>query len=165
MSAPVSWSRIGLLSLGAAGLFGAYSLLPAGSRLDHMDFLADKASVLQFCDPQNVRPLPTQAGRPAVAMTVQRVPGAPAGKAVMTLTTISGKPVGPADLLPVGGRKISLEITDAAGGAVHPGSVVPASKAGEWTFQADLAGKGPWRAVATFTPAATGKTLTAEARW
>ena len=155
MSAPIPWRQAALPTLAAALLLAGFHFLPRGSTLSHMDFLADKATVLQFCDAQNSRPLAAAAGGEPVTM-ILTPPGAalPAGArtVLLRLTTISHKPIGPDDLLPRDHPAVRLAIFDPAGTLLPPNEALPGKTPGEWTFR--LAPKaGTYRVSASFTPA------------
>jgi hypothetical protein len=158
MGVGAAWRQAALITLGAGAVLAAWHLLPAGSSLTPMDFLADEHAVLQFCDPLNSRPLPVVAGRPPVTL-------AATGQGVFTLTTISGKPIGPADLLPRGHPDLRLTITDPAGASVRVANVAPGRIPGLWA--ADFAPQqgGIYRMTAAFTPIATEKETTAAANF
>jgi len=162
MSIAAPWRQSALITFGAGIVLAGFYLLPAGSTLTPMDFLADKATVLQFCDPLNSRPLVADAARPAVTLAVTDASKVDAAsrRVVFTLTTISGKPIGPADLLPRGHPQVQLSIIDPAG-TPYQARATPRKKPGEWTFDFARQEPGLWHVDATFTPAATGKEVTA----
>jgi hypothetical protein len=162
MSIAAPWRQAALITFAAGALLAGFYLLPAGSTLAPMDFLADKATVLQFCDPLNSRPLLADAARPPVTLAVVDASKVDAAsrRVIFTLTTISGKPIGPADLLPRGEPDVGLLITDHAG--IHyQERATPGRIPGEWTFALAQQRAGLWHVIATFTPAATGNEVTA----
>jgi hypothetical protein len=166
MSAAVPWRQAAAITLGAGAVLAGFYLLPAGSSLTPMDFLGDEHAVLQFCDPLNSRPLPVIAGRPAVTLALApSSPSVPGGavEAVFTLTTISGKPIGPGDLLPRGHPEVRIAITGPAGITVHPEGATPGRIPGQWMANFAPQGAGTYKMTATFTPAVTEKEITAAA--
>jgi hypothetical protein len=163
MSIAAPWRQAALITFGAGIVLAGFYLLPAGSTLTPMDFLADKATVLQFCDPLNSRPLVADAARPPVTLAVNDAfkVDAASRRVLFTLTTISGKPIGPDDLLPRGHPEVLLTLTDSAGTRYDPVRATPGAKVGEWTFAIEPKGPGLFHVVAMFTPTATGNEVTA----
>jgi hypothetical protein len=83
--------------------------------------------------------------------------------AVASLSTSTGKVIGPEDLLVAHTEKLHLLIFDPTlrdYQHVHP---VPGSRAGDWTFSFTPHRPGLYRVFADFTPAATGRSLYASA--
>jgi len=163
MSPALPWRQAAFITLGAAAALAGFYLLPAGSSLTPMDFLADKATVLQFCDPRNTRPLEVSAARPAVTLALAKAltVDAASRRVIFTLTTISGKPVGPADLLPRGQPKVRVAITGQAGAEAFSGVAAPGARSGEWSVDFVPLAAGRYHIAATFTPAATGSEIAA----
>jgi hypothetical protein len=160
------WRQTALLTLGAVALFIGIRRLPIGTNLSHMDFRAQGKNVIEFCDPLNPQFLPVVAVRSPVTLTVT-TDAEPAARqtvgATLTLTTSTGKPVGPADLLVAHTQKLHLLIVDPTltdYQHVHP---LPGRLPGEWTFQFVPRLGGLYRLFADFTPAATGRGLYASA--
>jgi hypothetical protein len=160
MSAPLSraqWRQIGLLTLGAAGLFVGLRFFQGRPELTHMDFVAGGPGSLEFCDPANPRFLPVVERSSPVLLTVRTeappLTGGPVA-AVITLQTSTGKPIGPRDLLPTATQKMNLFIVDPALAdfqAVQPEPGAP----GQWSFAFTPRRAGAYRIFADFTPAAT----------
>ena len=157
--------RIAVITLVAAVLFVTVRLLPTGTNLSHMDFRVQGGNVIEFCDPANPQFLPVVAVRSPVTLAV--VPSGPAKAggdvlATLTLTTFSGKPIAPEDLLVVQTRRIHLLIVDPSLDDyqhVHP---EPGRRPGEWTLRFHPRYGGVYRVFADFTPVATNRGLYAE---
>jgi len=157
--------RIAVITLVAAVLFVTVRLLPTGTNLSHMDFRVQGGNVIEFCDPANPQFLPVVAVRSPVTLAV--VPSGPAKAggdvlATLTLTTFSGKPIAPEDLLVVQTRRIHLLIVDPSLDDyqhVHP---EPGRRPGEWTLRFHPRYGGAYRVFADFTPVATNRGLYAE---
>jgi hypothetical protein len=148
------------ITLGAGVVLGGFLLLPAGSSLTPMDFLADRGAVLQFCDPQNSRPLQASAGQGPVTLAVTAGPDEGRGVAAtagFTLATASGKPICARDILPRGNPEVRVSIQTGAGGRLGAAWVRPGRRPGQWTFGFTPPGPGRYRVEAAFTPVATGK--------
>ncbi len=158
--------RVAVITLAAAALFVVVRLLPTGTNLSHMDFRVQGGNVIEFCDPANPQFLPVVAVRSPVTLTVEAAGAARAGAdvaATLTLTTFSGKPIAPEDLLVVQTRRIHLLITDPSledYQHVHPD---PGPRAGQWLFRFHPRFGGAYRLFADFTPVATNRGLYAEA--
>jgi hypothetical protein len=133
-----------------------------------MDFRVDPKSgkSIEFCDPANPQFIPVVAVKSPVVLSVATAETPVAGqpiKATVTLSTSSGKPVAPADLLVVHTRPLHLLIIDPSLNDyqhVHP---EPADKPGQWVFDFTPSAGGTYRIFADFTPAATGRGLYAGA--
>jgi hypothetical protein len=150
----------------AVVLYVTVRLLPTGSNINHMDFRMEGKGALEFCDPANPQFIPVVAVRSPVVVTLQPE-SAPARdepvKFTLKLTTASGKPVGPADLLVAHTRKLHLLIADPTLSDyqhVHP---EPGRRDGEWVFTVTPLRAGTYRVFADFTPAATQRGLYASA--
>jgi hypothetical protein len=81
----------------------------------------------------------------------------------LTLVTAGGKPIAPEDLLVMHGKKLHLLITDPTLTEyqhVHP---EPTRRPGEWSFLFTPRLGGSYRFFADFTPAATARSLYANA--
>lgn len=153
------------LSLGALALFVVVRLLPTGTNLSHMDFRVQGGNVIEFCDPANPQFLPVVSVRSPVTLAVRTAGAARAGEpveATLVLTTFSGKPIAPEDLLVVQTRRIHLLIVDPSLDDyqhVHP---EPGRRPGEWTFRFLPRFGGAYRLFADFTPVATNRGLYSE---
>jgi hypothetical protein len=163
---PRQWRRIAVITLAAGALFVTMRELPTGTNLSHMDFRVQGGNVIEFCDPANPQFLPVVAVRSPVTLAVS-ASGPPRAAtdvaATLTLTTFSGKPIAPEDLLVVQTRRIHLLITDPSledYQHVHP---APGPRPGEWVFHFKPRFGGAYRFFADFTPVATNRGLYAEA--
>jgi hypothetical protein len=166
---PVSaseWKRTAVITAAAAALFVGVRLLPTGTNLSHMDFRVQGGNVIEFCDPANPQFLPVVDVRSPVTLKLLAAEAPRAGDEVretLTLTTFSGKPIAPEDLLVVQTRRIHLLIVDPSLDDyqhVHP---EPGRTPGEWTFRFAPRFGGAYRVFADFTPVATNRGLYAEA--
>jgi hypothetical protein len=159
------WRRIAVITGVAVALFVTVRELPTGTNLSHMDFRVQGGNVIEFCDPANPQFLPVVAVRSPVTLAV--APDAPARAgadctATLVLTTFSGKPIAPEDLIVVQTKPIHLLIVDPSLDDyqhVHP---VPAHAAGQWRFSFRPRFGGAYRIFADFTPVATSRGLYAE---
>jgi hypothetical protein len=153
--------QIGLITLGAIGVFAFLRWLPTGTNLSHMDFRVDAKNPIDFCDPLNPQFIPVVAVPSPVTMTLQSG-AAVAGRelrASVRLQTASGKPIAPADLLVVHTERLHLLIADPTltdYQHVHP---TPGDIPGEWSFRFTPRRSGGYRVFADFTPAATARGL------
>jgi hypothetical protein len=163
---PREWRGIAAITAGAAALFVIVRELPTGTNLSHMDFRVQGPNVIEFCDPANPQFLPVVAVRSPVSLEVAASAPPRAGSAVgatLVLTTFSGKPIAPEDLLVVHTRPIHLLIVDPSLDDyqhVHPR---PGRRPGEWVFSFTPRFGGVYRIFADFTPVATNRGLYAEA--
>jgi hypothetical protein len=159
------WRGIAAITAGAAALFVGVRLLPTGTNLSHMDFRVQGGNVIEFCDPANPQFLPVVAVRSPVSLSVAAETPPQAGRevrATLVLTTFSGKPIAPEDLLVVQTRRIHLLIADPSledYQHVHP---EPGRRPGEWTFRFLPRYGGTYRIFADFTPVATNRGLYSE---
>jgi hypothetical protein len=171
VSAPASrlgagqWRSAALISAAAAILFVVVRRLPTGTNLSHMDFRVQGANVIEFCDPANPQFLPVVSVRSPDTMAVAAASPPLAGRDVrasLTLTTFSGKPIAPEDLLVVQTKRIHLLIVDPSLDDyqhVHP---VPGRVPGQWDFEFRPRYGGAYRIFADFTPVATARGLYSE---
>jgi hypothetical protein len=158
--------QILVITATALALYVAVRLLPTGSNLNHMDFRTEGKGALEFCDPANPQFIPVVAVRSPVSVSLQsdRPPARDQEiKFTLKLTTASGKPVGPADLLVAHTRKLHLLVIDPTLSDyqhIHP---EPGRRDGEWVFSMTPQRAGTYRVFADFTPAATQRGLYASA--
>ena len=159
-------TQIILITAAALALYVFVRLLPVGSNLNHMDFRMEGKGAIEFCDPANPQFIPVVAVRSPVVVTLQ-TDKPPARdqetRFTLKLTTASGKPVAPADLLVAHTRKLHLLIVDPTLNDyqhVHP---EPGRRDGEWVFTLTPQRAGTYRVFADFTPAATQRGLYASA--
>ncbi len=159
------WLGVAAITAAAAALFAVVRMLPTGTNLSHMDFRVQGANVIEFCDPANPQFLPVVAVRSPVSLAVSAASPPRAGEdveATLVLTTFSGKPIAPEDLLVVQTRRIHLLIVDPSLDDyqhVHP---VPGRRPGEWSFRFHPRFGGAYRIFADFTPVATARGLYSE---
>ena len=161
-----TWRQVALITMGAIALYVGFRLLPTGSNLNHIDFrTGGSPGSLEMCDPSNPQFIPVMAVRSPVSMSVSVESGdgrAEAGRevrGVVRLTTASGKPIGPVDLLVMHTRKLHLLVVDPTltdYQHLHP---EPGAKDGEWVFAFTPKSGGVYRIFADFTPTATGRGL------
>lgn len=163
---PVPWRQIGLITVAAVAIFCGMRWLPTGTNLSHMDFRVNAKNSIDFCDPLNPQFIPVVAVASPVSMTIRTESAPAAGSVVsctLTLRTASGKPIGPVDLLLSHTRLLHLMIADPSltdYQHVHPEA---GKVAGDWTFTFTPKLAGDYRIFADFTPAATGRSLYANA--
>jgi hypothetical protein len=107
-SAPASPSlrsralRILVITLVALGIYAGFRRLPAGTDLNHMDFRVSGGQAIEFCDPANPQFIPVVEVRSPVVLALTSRSPAEVGRTVelsARLTTASGKPLEPKDLL------------------------------------------------------------------
>ena len=158
--------QMAAITAGALLLFVVVRGLPTGTNLSHMDFRVQGANTIEFCDPANPQFLPVVAVRSPVSLAVSTATPPRAGSdvaATLVLTTFSGKPIAPEDLLVVQTKRIHLLIVDPSLDDyqhVHP---VPGRRPGEWAFSFRPRFGGAYRIFADFTPVATSRGLYSEA--
>ncbi len=122
--------------------------------------------MVELCDPANPQFVAVTTARSPVALTLRGDRPAVTGRDVrvtLALTTSTGKPVGPADLLVQHTRKLHLLVVDPTlhdYQHLHP---EPGETYGEWTvvFTPRLA--GVYRVFADFVPVPTARSLYASA--
>ncbi len=131
-----------------------------------MDFRVSGKNSVDYCDPANPQFIPVIAARSPVKMTL-KTEGTPKRgeelRVTLTLVTAGGKPIAPEDLLVMHGKKLHLLITDPTLTEyqhVHP---EPTRRPGEWAFLFTPRLGGTYRFFADFTPAATARSLYANA--
>lgn len=156
---PVNWRGAAWITAGALALFAAFRLLPTGTNLHHMDFRVEGKGALEMCDPSRPQFIPVVAARSPVVLQLRRDGAAERNNWILTLATVGGKPVGPADLLTVHTRKLHLLVVDESLGDYQHLHPEPGEKPGEWRFTHTPAHGGVYRVFADFTPAATGRGL------
>jgi hypothetical protein len=132
-----------------------------------MDFRVNARNSIDSCDPLNPQFIPVVAVASPVALTLDHTRGSvgPGVEARFTakLTTASGKPIAPEDLLISHTKRLHLLIVDPGLDDyqhVHP---EPGPAKGEWSFAFSPKREGRYRVFADFTPVATGRGLYASA--
>jgi hypothetical protein len=163
---PTQWRQIGMITAVAVAVFATIRWLPTGTNLSHMDFRVTAKNPIDFCDPLNPQFIPVVAVASPVTMKLA-TDGAPAAgrevRCTLTLRTASGKPIAPEDLLVSNTKLLHLMIVDPSltdYQHVHP---EPAKTPGDWTFAFTPRREGDYRLFADFTPAATARSLYANA--
>ena len=151
------------ITVGAVALYALLRALPTGTNLHQVDFSVTGKGALELCDPASPQFIPVVAVRSPVTMTVVPQEGAGANHFLARLSTSTGLPIGPVDLLVVHERKLHLLIVDDTLGDyqhIHP---EPTRHAGEWSFAFAPTRSTGYRVFADFTPVATGRSLYASA--
>lgn len=153
---------IGWITAAALGLFLILRWLPVGSNLNHMDFRVAEKGAIEFCDPNSPQFIPVIAAKSPVQLALKSEAPVAVGRPVrftLTMSTASGKPIGPADLLVAHTRKLHLLAVDPTlqdYQHLHP---EPGRRDGEWVFDMLPTRSGVYRVFADFTPAATARGL------
>ena len=170
MSASGQRGQIVLLTVGAIALYIAFRLLPTGTNLHSADFDTRGKGMVELCDPSNPQFVTVTTARSPVTMTLRGDrPGdvsAVSGhetRLTLTLVTMTGKPVGPADLLVQHTRKLHLLVIDPTlhdYQHIHP---EPGKVDGDWTFSFTPRLAGTYRVFADFVPVPTARSLYAGA--
>jgi len=158
--------QIAVITAVALAVFLFFRFIPTGTNLNHMDFRVSGKNAVDYCDPANPQFIPVIAARSPVKMTL-KTEGTPKRgeelRVTLTLVTAGGKPIAPEDLLVMHGKKLHLLITDPTLTEyqhVHP---EPTRRPGEWSFAFTPRLGGTYRFFADFTPAATARSLYANA--
>lgn len=163
---PAQKKQLAWITAGAITVFLVFRFLPTGTNLNHMDFRVNARNSIDFCDPSNPQFIPVVAAASPVKMTLKTAGQAAAGgevRATLTLVTASEKPIAPEDLVVMHAKKLHLLIADPSltdYQHVHP---EPTRTAGEWSFGFTPRFGGTYRVFADFTPAATNRSLYANA--
>lgn len=158
--------QIGWITAAAVVVFLIFRFLPTGTNLNHMDFRVNARNSINFCDPANPQFIPVVAAASPVKLTLKTAAQPTAGgevRATLSLVTASGKPIAPEDLVVMHAKKLHLLIADPSltdYQHVHP---EPTRTAGEWSFAFTPRFGGTYRVFADFTPAATNRSLYANA--
>lgn len=164
--APVRRGQIVAITLGAVALYAGFRLLPIGTNLHQLDFDTRGQGMIELCDPANPQFVAVTTARSPVTMTLRGdVPAEPGREMqlVLTLTTSTGKPVGPADLLVQHTRKLHLLVVDPTlrdYQHLHP---EPGETNGEWVVPFTPRLAGTYRVFADFVPVPTRRSLYAGA--
>ena len=162
---PAQRRQLLLLTLGALAVFVGFRWLPTGTNLNHGDFRMEGGNVLEFCDPAAPQFLPVTTARSPVTLTVEPL-SLTSGEAVeltLRLTTSTGKPIAPVDLLVAHTRKLHLMIVDPSVTDYQHLHPEPGETPGEWRVRFTPRLAGTYRVFADFTPAATARGLYASA--
>lgn len=165
---PAQRRSLGLITVAALGLYLGVRLLPTGSNLNHMDFRVTEKGAIEFCDPANPQFIPVVAVKSPVALALRAegllAPNQPQ-RFTLVMTTASGKPIGPADLVVAHTKKLHLLVIDPTMNDYQHLHPEPGRKDGEWVFELTPARTGRYLVFADFTPAATGRGLYASAEF
>jgi hypothetical protein len=154
------------MTAAAAALMLALRLLPKGPQLTHMDFISGGPGALEFCDLQNPKFLPVRTRSSPVTMSLDSAMPLTAGgteEVTLALGTVTGKPIGPGDLVPTGAERINLLAVDPDLEDFQVFPPVPGDRPGRWRFAFTPRRTGVYRIFADFTPAATGREMYASA--
>jgi len=165
---PAQRRSLGLITAAALALYVGVRLLPTGSNLNHMDFRVTETGAIEFCDPSNPQFIPVVAVKSPVAMALQAGAEPAVNQPIpftLRLSTASGKPIGPADLMVAHTRKLHLLVVDPTLNDYQHLHPVPGRRPGEWVFELTPARTGRYLVFADFMPAATGRGLYASAEF
>ena len=162
---PAQRRQLLLLTLGALAVFVGFRWLPTGTNLNHGDYRMEGGNVLEFCDPAAPQFLPVTTARSPVTLTVEplSLTGGEAVELTLRLTTSTGKPIAPVDLLVAHTRKLHLMIVDPSVTDYQHLHPEPGETPGEWRVRFTPRLAGTYRVFADFTPAATARGLYASA--
>jgi len=156
----INWRGATWITAGALALYALFRVLPTGTNLHHLDFRVEGKGALEMCDPSRPQFIPVVAARSPVVMTLAPAPGTTDPHAItLTLGTIGGKTIGPADLLTVHTRKLHLLAVDESLSDYQHLHPEPGEQPGEWRFTHTPLHGGLYRIFADFTPAATARGL------
>lgn len=153
---------LGLITAAALGLYVFMRWLPVGSDLNHMDFRVTEKGAIEFCDPNSPQFIPVIAAKSPVQLALKGDTAPAVGRPVrftLTMSTASGKPIGPADLLVAHTKKLHLMVVDPTLNDYQHLHPVPGARPGEWVFEMTPSRPGLYRVFADFTPAATARGL------
>lgn len=153
---------LGLITAAALGLYVFMRWLPVGSDLNHMDFRVTEKGAIEFCDPNSPQFIPVIAAKSPVQLALKGDTAPAVGRPVrftLTMSTASGKPIGPADLLVAHTKKLHLMVVDPTLNDYQHLHPVPGPRPGEWVFEMTPSRPGLYRVFADFTPAATARGL------
>ncbi len=153
--------QVVMLTLGALGVFALFRWMPTGTNLSHGDFRLEGGNVLEFCDPAAPQFLPVTTARSPVALTATPATtgvGEPT-KLTLRLSTSTGKPISPVDLLVAHEHKLHIMIVDPTLQDYHHVHPVASETPGEWTAVFTPRLPGTYRVFADFTPAVTARGL------
>jgi hypothetical protein len=162
----VRWRQVVLLTAGALALYGAFRALPTGTNLHSNDFNLQGKGMVELCDPANPQFVVVTTARSPVSLTLRETPPAVTGietRLILALSTATGKPVGPADLLVEHTRKLHLLVVDPTLNDYQHLHPEPGETYGEWTVAFTPRLAGVYRVFADFVPVPTGRSLYASA--
>lgn len=156
------WRALLLITAAALAFYAFMRWLPIGSNLNHMDFRVEEKGAIEFCDPNSPQFIPVISAKSPVQLKLRSdVPPARGRPVTFTLTmsTASGKPIGPADLLVAHTRKLHLLVVDPTLNDYQHLHPEPGREPGEWIFRFAPERAGTYRVFADFMPAATARGL------
>lgn len=156
------WLAVALITAGALALYVVMRLLPTGTNLSHMDFRVTGQTALELCDPTKPQFIPVAAVQSPVQLALEALDEPGANRPIrfrLTMTTASGKPVAPEDLLVAHTRRLHLLVIDPTLNDYHHEHPEPGRRAGEWLFELTPSRPGAYMVFADFVPAATGRPL------
>lgn len=159
-------TQIALITVAAVALYAGFRVLPTGTNLHPVDFNTQGKGMVELCDPSNPQFVAVTTARSPVTMTLRGdIPAAPGreSKLTLVLATMTGKPVGPADLLVQHTRKLHLLVVDPTLNDYQHLHPEPGAVDGEWTFAFTPRLAGTYRVFADFVPVPTGRSLYAGA--
>ena len=162
----VRWRQVVILTAGALALYGAFRALPTGTNLHSNDFNLQGKGMVELCDPANPQFVAVTTARSPVSLTLRENPPAATGSETrlsLALSTATGKPVGPADLLVQHTRKLHLLVVDPTLNDYQHLHPEPRETYGEWTVTFTPRLAGVYRVFADFVPVPTGRSLYASA--
>lgn len=159
-------TQVALITAAAVALYAGFRVLPTGTNLHPVDFNTQGKGMVELCDPSNPQFVAVTTARSPVTMTLRGdIPAAPGheSKLTLVLATMTGKPVGPADLLVQHTRKLHLLVVDPTLNDYQHLHPEPGAVDGEWTFAFTPRLAGTYRVFADFVPVPTGRSLYAGA--
>lgn len=165
---PAQRRSLGLITAAALALYVGVRLLPTGSNLNHMDFRVTETGAIEFCDPANPQFIPVVAVKSPVTLALKAGAEPAVNRPIpftLLLSTASGKPIGPADLMVAHTRKLHLLVVDPTLNDYQHLHPTPGRRPGEWVFELTPARPGRYLVFADFMPASTGRGLYASAEF
>jgi len=160
------YGQVIVITVAALALYIGFRALPTGTNLHQLDFDTRGQGMIEMCDPSNPQFVAVTTARSPVTMTLRGdLPAEPGreSRVVLTLTTSTGKPVGPDDVIVQHTRKLHLLVIDPTlrdYQHLHP---EPGEEAGEWVFAFTPRLAGTYRVFADFVPVPTRRSLYAGA--
>ncbi len=150
------------LTIAAAVLLVGLRVLRGGPKLSHMDFVTGGPGALEFCNAADPRFVPVVSRASPVALTLRAPVPAVANRPIevdLTLRTNTGKPIGPAALLPTGAQKLNILLVDPDLADFQTAETEVGSAEGAWSFRFTPHRHGLYRVFADFTPRATDQEM------
>lgn len=100
--------------------------------------------------------LPGEAGVKLAASSAAPLAAGKKADVLLTIQTVKGAPVNPADLLVIHSKPVHAMMVDESFGDFHSAQPTPTEKPGEYAFSFEPAGAGPYRIWADVVPVTTG---------